>query len=155
MKLLYKRTLEDNVRTTKITAKLGSTKMTIEEEKELIADYSPVFEYKDLTFKGYFKVADNGKDIVETVNDSDGELVTLSLVNKEVKVNEGLTLELSIATKDVKSSELGTILNTKDKVAEAKILLFENVIYKAVKAIIEGLKAKDNNFETDSESDEF
>ena len=155
MKLLYERSLVDNIRTTKIKAKLGHTKMTIEEERELIADYSPKFNFRDLTFQGYFKMADNGKDVIEATDNLDGELVKLNLTAKDIVINEKMELELSVSVESIKSNELGVVLDTKDKVAEAKILLFETVIYKAVKSIIEGLKDKENNFETNLESEEF
>ena len=154
MKLKFKNDLEDNVRSVKITvSSMGSKTLTIEQEKELIADYSPVLEYRNLDFKGYFKM--DNLDVVEATDDSDGELVSLSLTNKIVKVDENFAVELSIATDSIKTSEVGSILNTKDKVAEAKILLFSKVIEKEVKDTLTALKAKDNNFETEYESEEF
>lgn len=154
MKLKFKNDLEDNVRSVKITvSSMGSKTLTIEQEKELIADYSPVLEYRNLDFKGYFKM--DNLDVVEATDDSDGELVSLSLTNKIVKVDENFAVELSIATDSIKTSEVGSILNTKDKVAEAKILLFSKVIEKEVKDTVTALKAKDNNFETEYESEEF
>ena len=154
MKLKFKNDLEDNVRSVKITvSSMGSKTLTIEQEKELIADYSPVLEYRNLDFKGYFKM--DNLDVVEATDDSDGELVSLSLTNKIVKVDENFAVELSIATDSIKTSEVGSILNTKDKVAEAKILLFSKVIEKEVKDTVTALKAKDNNFETEYETEEF
>nr|DAH73522.1 MAG TPA: hypothetical protein [Caudoviricetes sp.] len=132
---------------------MGSKTLTIEQEKELIADYNPILEYRNLDFKGYFKM--DNLDVIEATSDSDGELVSLSLTNKIIKVDENFAVELSIATDSIKTGEVGSILNTKDKVAEAKILLFSKVIEKAVKDTITALKAKDNNFETEYESEEF
>lgn len=154
MKLKFKNNLEDNVRSVKITvSSMGSKTLTIEQEKELIADYNPILEYRNLDFKGYFKM--DNLDVIEATSDSDGELVSLSLTNKIIKVDENFAVELSIATDSIKTGEVGSILNTKDKVAEAKILLFSKVIEKAVKDTITALKAKDNNFETEYESEEF
>lgn len=154
MKLKFKNNLEDNVRSVKITvSSMGSKTLTIEQEKELIADYNPILEYRNLDFKGYFKM--DNLDVIEATSDSDGELVSLSLTNKIIKVDENFAVELSIATDSIKIGEVGSILNTKDKVAEAKILLFSKVIEKAVKDTITALKAKDNNFETEYESEEF
>ena len=154
MKLKFKNNLEDNVRSVKITvSSMGSKTLTIEQEKELIADYNPILEYRYLDFKGYFKM--DNLDVIEATSDSDGELVSLSLTNKIIKVDENFAVELSIATDSIKTGEVGSILNTKDKVAEAKILLFSKVIEKAVKDTITALKAKDNNFETEYESEEF
>ena len=154
MKLGYIPAMSNNVRTMKVYVKsLGSLTLTPEAEQSIIDDYAPTLQYKDLTFTGKFNVDVNGNVISDETN---GEVVNLSLVNQIFLINKDFQATFSIATKDVSDSELGaSILKTKDKVAEAKCVLFKNVVTKAIETIITGIKAKENNFETESESTEF
>lgn len=154
MKLGYIPSMENNVRTMKVYVKsLGSSTLTEVQEQSIISDYAPTLQYKDLTFSGKFNVDGSGNVISDETN---GEVVTLSLVNQIFLINKDFQATFSIATKDVSDSELGaSILKTKDKVAEAKCLLFKNIVTKAIETIITGIKAKENNFETESESTEF
>jgi hypothetical protein len=154
MKLGYLPNMSNNVRTMKVFVKsIGSSTLTPEQEQAIIDDYAPTLQYKDLTFSGKFNVDTNGNVISDEVT---GELVTLSLVNQIFNINKDFQATFTIATKDVSDSELGaSILKTKDKVAEAKCLLYKNVMTKAIEDIITGIKAKENTFETESESTEF
>lgn len=154
MKLGYIPAMDNNVRTMKVYVKsLGSSTLTEAQESSILSDYAPTLQYKDLTFSGKFNVDGSGNVISDETN---GELVTLSLVNQIFLINKDFQATFSIATKDVTDSELGaSILKTKDKVAEAKCLLYKNVITKAIQDIITAIKAKENNFETEGESTEF
>lgn len=156
MKLGYKGTLEDNVRKMAVYIKeWGSSSLTEEEEKSFIKDYSPKFEYKDLTFSGKYKIDSNGNVIKD---EADGELVTLNKVNKIILINEDMKCEFEIATKQIKDSDIEgkTILNTKDKYAEAMCQLFADKVTDKIKEIISEIKAKENDFEDeDKESEEF
>jgi hypothetical protein len=154
MKLGYLPSMSNNVRTMKVFVKsLGSSTLTEIQEQAIIDDYTPTLQYKDLVFSGKFNVDGSGNVISDEVN---GELVTLSLVNQIFNINKDFQATFSIATKDVAISELGaSILTTKDKIAEAKCLLYKNVMTKAIEDIITAIKSKENNFETESESTEF
>jgi hypothetical protein len=135
MKLGYIPSMDNNVRTMKIYVKsLGSLTLTPELEQSILSDYAPTLQYKDLTFSGKFNIDAKGNVIAD---DTNGELVTLSLVNQVFSINKDFVATFSIATKDVGDSELGaSILKTKDLIAEAKCLLFKNVVTKAVEDII-------------------
>jgi hypothetical protein len=154
MKLGYKPSMIDNVRSMQVYIKsLGSSTLTADQEQAIIDDYAPTLQYKDLIFSGEFNLDTQGNVISDETN---GELVTLSLVNQVFIINKDLVSTFSIATKDVLNSELGaSILNTKDRVAEAKCILYKNVITKAIEDIITTIKSKENNFETAGESVEF
>lgn len=153
MKLGYLPTLENNIRTMKVYVKsLGSSILTEAEEFAILNNYKPIIAYKDLVFSGKFNIDSDGNVISDEVG---GELVTISLVNKEIEINKDFVATFSIASKSVLDSEIGTILNSKDKVAEAKCVLFKNVITKAVQDMIVAIKAKENGFETEGESVEF
>ena len=156
MKLGYKYTLENNVRKAVVYIKQwGSDDLTEEQEKNMIKDYSPKFEYRDLTFSGKYKLDSNNNVIKDNVS---GEDVTLSKVNKVIEIKDNMECDFTISTSQVKDSDIEgkSILNTKDKYAEAMCYLFTDVVTDKIKTIITGIKAKENDFEKeDRESEEF
>ena len=162
MKLGYKATLNDNIRKIIVYIKeWGSSDLTPEEEINFIKDYAPKFEYKSLTFTGKYALDSNG-NVVK--NDSTGEEVSLSIINKIINIKEDLnSIEESkcyfeINTKHVKDSDIEgkSILNTKDKYAEAMCQLFADKITDKIKSLVTDIKDKENDFENDDrESEEF
>ena len=153
MRLKFKPNFENNVVSKKVTiSSFGDDEWTAESEKELLKNTNPYFEYKDLTFNGKFNV-DSSNNVV--VDESDGETVTLKLINKRLYINEDFEAYYEINLKDVKTSEIGTKLTTPILVAEAKSLLFAKVIEAKVKEILTGLKDKANDYEEENESEMF
>ena len=148
---------KNNVRSIEVYVKsLGTSTLTEDEENAILENYSEKIQYKHLTFEGYYK-KDSGK-IVKATNDSDGDKITLSLINKVIDVNKDFNATLSIETKTIKDSELGTHLTTKDEVAEAKCWLFYDIIVNAVKDKVVAMKSKETDFEDNEvlrESEEF
>ena len=120
MRLKFKPNFENNVVSKKVTiSSFGDDEWTAESEKELLKNTNPYFEYKELTFNGKFNV-DSSNNVV--VDESDGETVTLKLINKRLYINEDFEAYYEINLKDVKTSEIGTKLTTPTLVAEAKSL---------------------------------
>jgi hypothetical protein len=153
MKLGYLPSMADNVRTMRVFVKsIGSSSLTETEEQAILDNYKPKLVYKDLVFSGKYKVDAQGDVVADA---SAGETVTLSLINKVIEINKDFVAEFTIATKDVKASELGTIFATADKLAEAKCILFRDVVTKAVEDIVTAIKAKEDDFEKENESEEF
>ena len=75
-----------------------------------------------------------------------------------IDINKDFNANLTIETKTIKDSELGTHLTTKDEVAEAKCWLFYDVIVNAVKDKVVAMKLKETDFEdkeVSRESEEF
>ena len=152
MKLGYLPAMADNVRKMNVFVKyIGSSSLTELEEQAILDNYKPKLTYKDLVFSGKYKVDVDGNVIA----DATGELVTLSLINKVIEINKDFVAEFTIATKDVKASELGTIFTSADKLAEAKCILFRDVVTKAVQDIVTAIKTKEDDFEKENESTEF
>jgi len=153
MKLGYLPAMADNVRKMKVFVKsIGSSSLTEIEEQAILDNYKPTLTYKDLVFSGKYKVDVDGNVIADPTT---GELVTLSLINKVIEINKDFVAEFTIATKDVKASELGVIFALADKLAEAKCILFRDVVTKAVQDIVTAIKTKEDDFEKENESTEF
>ena len=254
MRLLYEPSFYDNVRSMTIKVEsLGTSALDVESEQDILDDYMPMVEFKDMDFKGYFNV-DSSKNAIQVypkekytltmnltiptnyVDNSDGtisvtvgtktittnamiseidkinnavlddiksndkvlalfnadditlsngsisatkdsyiktnteaiaevnniygtilsqsistegegDLVTLSIVNKKIKVDKNFEAKFTIATKDIRNSELGKFLTTKDLVAESKCILFKNVVTNYVMKVIKDIKDKENDFE--------
>ena len=53
----------------------------------------------------------------------------------------------------IKDEELGSVLDTKEKVAEAKTLCFKLTIRDAIKKALEEVRSKSNNYETVEEEE--
>ena len=147
MKLNVKKKLEDNKYSVDITFKeYGRLDLTSDEEKEILKNYSTSIRYKDIKFEGYFKVDSNGK-VVEATDDTDGELVKISLNDMIKELNEKFSAYFDIELKRINDSEVGTILNSKYLVAEAKGNLFENKIKEAINKEIDRVVALNNSWE--------
>ena len=150
------RSIEVYVKSLGTSTSASTYALTEDEENAILENYSEKIQYKHLTFEGYYKKDSN--KIVKATDDSDGDKVTLSLVNKVIDINKDFNASLSIETKTIKDSELGTHLTTKDEVAEAKCWLFYDVIVNAVKDKVVAMKLKETDFEdkeVSRESEEF
>lgn len=141
--------IKDNVYSVEISFKnFGRPSLTDEEEKELLENYASKISYKDIDFKNYFKL--DGKKVVEG-SSGDGELVKIVLNDMNIKLDENFNAYFSINVDKISDSEVGTILNNKYLVAEAKCLLFESKICKAISDEIDNVVARNNDFKKTDE----
>lgn len=146
MVLVYEKDIKDNVFYMTVKCKeLGNSDILASEEEAMLINFPTAIEYKDITFEGKFNVDSNG-DVIE--DSSTGETVSLKLNNKVVKIDKDFKVDFSISTKMIKTEEIGTILKTKELVAEAKALCFKNAIKNAIKQALEDVRNKTNNYET-------
>ena len=151
MVLTYEKNIENNVFYMTVKCKeLGTSKLKKEEEEAMLINFPTTIEYKDLTFERKFNVSSTG-DVVEDA--VDGETVTIKLNNRAINVDKTFKVDFQISTKMIKDEELGTILDTKEKVAEAKALLFKLTIRDAVEKALEEVRSKSNNYETVEEEE--
>ena len=151
MVLTYEKNIENNVFYMTVKCKeLGTSKLKKEEEEAMLINFPTTIEYKDLTFERKFNVSSTG-DVVE--DSVDGETVTIKLNNRAINVDKTFKVDFQISTKMIKDEELGTILDTKEKVAEAKALLFKLTIRDAVEKALEEVRSKSNNYETVEEEE--
>lgn len=151
MVLTYEKNIENNVFYMTVKCKeLGTSKLKKEEEEAMLINFPTTIEYKDLTFERKFNVSSTG-DVVEDA--VDGETVTIKLNNRAINVDKTFKVDFQISTKMIKDEELGTILDTKEKVAEAKALLFKLTIRDAVEKALKEVRSKSNNYETVEEEE--
>lgn len=151
MVLTYEKNIENNVFYMTVKCKeLGTSQLKKEEEEAMLINFPTTIEYKDLTFERKFNVSSTG-DVVEDA--VDGETVTIKLNNRAINVDKTFKVDFQISTKMIKDEELGTILDTKEKVAEAKALLFKLTIRDAVEKALEEVRSKSNNYETVEEEE--
>ena len=145
MVLTYPRDIKDNVFYITVKCKeLGTVDLTKEQEKDILVNFPVSIEYKDLTFERKFNIDSKGDIIEDSVG---GETVSLKLNNKVINVDEQLEVSFQISTKMIKDEELGTILDTKEKVAEAKALCFKLTLRDAIEEALKDVRKKSNNFE--------
>ena len=151
MVLTYEKNIENNVFYMTVKCKeLGTSQLKKEEEEAMLINFPTTIEYKDLTFERKFNVSSTG-DVVEDA--VDGETVTIKLNNRAINVDKTFKVDFQISTKMIKDEELGTILDTKEKVAEAKALLFKLTIRDAVEKALEEVRAKSNNYEVEEDEE--
>ena len=151
MVLTYEKDIKNNVFYMTVKCKeLGTSQLKKEEEEAMLINFPTTIEYKDLTFERKFNVSSTG-DVVEDA--VDGETVTIKLNNRAINVDKTFKADFQISTKMIKDEELGTILDTKEKVAEAKALLFKLTIRDAVEKALEEVRSKSNNYETVEEEE--
>ena len=151
MVLTYEKNIENNVFYMTVKCKeLGTSQLKKEEEEAMLINFPTTIEYKDLTFERKFNVSSTG-DVVEDA--VDGETVTIKLNNRAINVDKNFKVDFQISTKMIKDEELGTILDTKEKVAEAKAQLFKLTIKDAVQEALEKVRAKSNNYEVEEDEE--
>lgn len=129
----------------------GSTKLTSEMEQKIINDYSPKFKLSDLTFEGNYILDSDGRVVKAEDSDDTKVAVKLTIPNKEVAINSDLELGYTVHTKEIASGEIKGVLVDADKVAQAKIQLFVDVVTKEINTILTGYTPKLNDFEEEYE----
>lgn len=143
MNFTITRTINNNVFDTKMQfASYGALDITSDDEQSLLTDYPIMLEYSTITFSGKYTVT--GKDVIAS---DTGDVVNMTIPNKRILLDKDFVAEYSISTSQILDSEIGsTALKTKELVAQAKCLLFENAIKTQITTLLTGVKAKDSNF---------
>jgi hypothetical protein len=145
MKLKYTPTIANDVVSIVINIdSLGTATVTSTDEQTMLSDFISYIEYKDLTFSRKLNLDTNNDVIEDTTN---GETVTLNLVNKKILLDANFTTSFSISTDDISNSALQTIFNTKDKLARAYATVFKLTIRDAVANTLTAMRAKLSDFE--------
>lgn len=137
--------INDNKISSVITiTEFGNQTLTPEEEIEMLVNYPTTLEYKTLVFKKKLNVDVNGK-IIE--DETTGEELEVKLINKKILVDKDFKAEFGIALKDIDTTSLKTIFNTKVKYAQGLNKCFELVVTEALETIITGIRSQSNDFE--------
>lgn len=144
------RSLENKVFTTSVKfSAYGVFDLTAEEEEALITDFgAPVIDLGAIAFAGKFGVVER-----RVVADSAaGEDVAFILNSKKVEVKSGFEVTYSVDAKKIDDKEVKVILKSKELVAEAKCVLFEEKVKAALAAAMDALKQKRTTFESGAAS---
>ena len=151
MNFKIERDILDNKFTTQIVFdSYGSVDITPEKEQTLLENYPTKLTYSDINFTDKYEV-DSDNNVVR--NEVDGEEVTIALTNKDIPLGEEFVAKYEVSTSSIKDIEVGTLLNTKELVCEAKCKLFEEKIVEKLTELINEVKSKDNDFEDESPID--
>ncbi|MBY6838827.1 hypothetical protein [Clostridium botulinum] len=153
MKLKYLKDIKEN--TYSITVKcseLGTETMDVDTEKNLIENFIPQFKYHDLSWTGKFGIDEKGNIIAD---EAEGDTISIGLIDKLVLVNENLEVTYTVSIKSIKPSMLKDMkkITTSEKYCEACCLLFKTTIKKAVKDCLDSMRKKNNDFESEEDSD--
>lgn len=141
------RMLENKIFTTTVKfASYGGFGLTAEEEEALLADFgAPEIDLGAINFTGKLSV---GADRRVVMDDSGGEEVSFILNSKKVALNKDFSASYVVDSKKINDTELGSTLKTKELVAEAKCVLFENMLKDAQASAMDILKKKQTTFES-------
>ena len=148
-----KHKVENNIFSVEVDfTEYGTPEMSEEEEQALFNDLGdPVINLGQINFSGRFKV-DGDKRVIpaEASDGTDAADKVSFIVNaKKLQIAKGFTALYQVDARSIADSEVGKILNTKRLVAEAKCLLFQQEIHKAIKEAVEELKKQRTRFETE------
>lgn len=122
--------IEDGI----VTAAIKCTDMS-DETKEALHDYTKTLRYGNIDFSAKVKVTDGMPEIV--ADDTDGEKVTIGLIDKSYIVDENLDLTLSIDSNKIPESELTTNISNVEILSKAKALIWVDKVKGEVKKLVE------------------
>ena len=135
-------------------------KAVAEQEEKLIDDFGAPTVKVGGQFIGHVKLEADKLTVKTFANASeaeavgDAECITYVLADADIALDKTFQVEYSVTSKKEKATEKLTA----EQVAEAKCLIFEDVIQKRAEAVITEFKKKTTSFETeleDNNSEEF
>lgn len=150
MKIIQKDSILENIVSTDISVEvLGTSDLTEEQELELLHNFTRTIEFNKISFVGNMKVVNNMP--VVTVEETDGESVVevaiTDLINKQYPVDENLHITFSIDSTKIPDSDLNQIFDTREKMAQAKVILFAEKIREAITEKLAEIRGLSNKFE--------
>ena len=141
--------INDNKISSVITiTEFGNQTLTPEEEMAMLTNYPTILEYKTLVFKKKLNIDVTGEIIEDATN---GEELEVKLINKKILVDKDFKAEFGIALKDIDTTSLKTIFNTKVKYAQGLNKCFELVVTEALETIVTAIRNQSNNFEVSTD----
>ena len=124
-----------------ITANIKCTDIS-EETKEALHDYTKTLRYGDIDFSANIKISDGMPEIVSS-EDSDGEEVSIGLIDKSFVIDENLDLELKIDSNKMSESELTTSISNVETLSKAKALIWVEKVKGEIKRLVD--EAREQN----------
>lgn len=150
MKINQKNSILENIVSTDISVEvLGTSDLTEEQELELLHNFTRTIEFNKISFKAHMKIEGNQPLVtVEEVDDDNVVEITITdLINKQYPVDENLHITFSIDSTKIPDSELNEVMDTKEKLAQAKVVLFAEKIREAISEKLEEIRNMSNKFE--------
>lgn len=146
MQLTTNINIEDGI----VTAYIKCTDIS-DETKEALHDYTKILQYGNIDFSSSIKVTDGMPEIVSD-DDTDGEEVSIELIDKSFIVDENLYIKLILDSKKISESELTTSINNIEILSKAKALIWVEKVKDEIKKLVnEARKQNDANIEGTTE----
>lgn len=146
MQTIRTQKLEQGVYSVEVTFQsYGRQTLTPQEEKEILQNYGVSISLSDIAFTGRYGIVSN--DVVKVLAADPGDDISLTLNKLVYPLDETFKVSYSIKASTINSALLGTVLDTKDKYADALCTLFGDKIEEAIEKAIDDAVAKTNSFE--------
>lgn len=129
--------IEDGI----ITANIKCTDIS-DETKEALHDYTKTLRYGNIDFSAKIKVTDGMPEIVSD-DDTDGEKVTIGLIDKSFVIDENLDITLTLDSKKISENELTTTISSVETLSKAKALIWIEKVKAEIKRLVE--EAREQN----------
>lgn len=154
MKLNISKKIEENIITVNIdVAELGTNSIDAQEELSQLHDFPKKITYKDIEFKANMKLEDG--DPIITESDIDGSTIAeikLDLINKEIIIDENLSITLSIDVNKIPKSDLVAPFDTVEKMGKARAQLFISKIQAEIAKKLTEIRSLYTSFEGETEA---
>lgn len=150
MKITDVKTIDRDIVSVRIyISEFGTATMNAEEEKNLLENFIRSIEFNDIDFKANMKVESNLPVITsEAVDDTTVVEVGIpDLINKKYNLDSSLDIVLEIDVSKIPNSELNAVMNTKELLGQARIILFTDKIIKAISEKLVEIRSLYNTFE--------
>lgn len=129
--------IEDGI----VTAGIKCTDMS-DETKEALHDYTKTLQYGNIDFSAKVKITDGMPEIV-SADDTDGEKVTIGLIDKSFVIDENLDLTLTLDSNKISENELTTSISSVEILSKAKALIWIQKVKAEIKKLVE--EAREQN----------
>lgn len=150
MKIIQNDEIDNNIVSTEIlVGELGNSELTSEQEENLLANYPKTIEFNKITFSANMKI-ENKVPIITTETADSSTIVEVSIkdiINKEYVIDKNLNIKFSIDSSKIPDSELNAVFDSKEMLAQAKVVLFADKIKKAITDKLTEIRDISNTFE--------
>lgn len=150
MKINQKNEILENVVSTDISVEvLGTSVLTQEEELELLHNFTRCIEFNKIEFISNMKMNGNIPEITDDPIDGTNvvEVTINDIINKQYPVDENLHIYFSVDCTKIPDSELNDVMDTKEKLATAKVVLFAEKIREEISEKLKEIREMSNKFE--------
>lgn len=158
MQLKFTHDIDNNIFSTVITIdSFGTEQFSEDEERELLNDFPSKIAYRNMVFSKNVRMNGTVPEVTtEEPATAEGEEATAATVvevtippisNKEIVINEGFTATYKIDVNKVSASAVdASVLTSKELVAQAYCVVFDEVIREAVEEVMQALRVKAPSF---------